>query len=130
MNKYKNPTWWTPENDSTWDRTKAAFKRDWDQTKHDLRGKEPDTKQNVTDTVKQAAGTEVIPPRRQPNYEEVEPAYRFGFGAHSYYSVKYPKWNKEVEDKLKKDWKTTNPSREANWNEDREAIRHAWDYKG
>ena len=58
MNQYKNPNWWTKENDSAWDRTKAALKRDWDQTKHDFGGKEPDTNQKVGDTVKQAAGKE------------------------------------------------------------------------
>jgi hypothetical protein len=78
MTQYKNPAWWTKEEDSAWERTKEAFKRDWDQTKHDLGGKQPDTNQNVTDTVKQAAGKEPIPPRGQPAYEQVEPAYRFG----------------------------------------------------
>jgi hypothetical protein len=42
---------------------KAAFKRDWDQTKHDLGGKQPDTNQNVKDIVKQAGWREPIPPR-------------------------------------------------------------------
>ena len=128
MNQYTNPKWWTPENDSAWDRTKAAFKRDWDQTKHDLGGKEPDTKQGVTDTVKQAVGTEVIPPRHQANYAEAEPAYRFGYGAYSYYGGKHPQWN--VEGLLREDWKAANPFRFAYWNEDRDAIRRAWDYKG
>lgn len=128
MNQYKNPTWWTKENDSTWEKTKAAFKRDWDQTKHDMGGKEPDTNQNAKDTVKQAAGKEVIPPRRQPNYDKVEPAYRFGQGARSHYGKKHPKWNDQVESQLKEDWKSTNAS--ASWDEDREAIHHGWDYKG
>ena len=71
MKQYNNPTWWTAENDSAWDRTKAAFKRDWDQTKHDLGGKKPDTDQQVSDTVKQAAGKEIIPPRGTPAYDKV-----------------------------------------------------------
>lgn len=75
---YENPKWWNARNDSAWERVKAAFKRDWDQTKHDLGGHEPDTDQNVTDTLKQATGKEVIPPRRTPNFEQAEHAYRFG----------------------------------------------------
>ena len=126
MNKYKNPKWWTPENDSAWERTKAAFKRDWDQTKHDFGGNEPDTDQNVGDTVKQAAGKEPIPPRREPTYEDVEPAYRFGYGARSYYRNKYPQWNNEVETRLKEDWTSTNPDED--WNENREIIHRAYDY--
>jgi hypothetical protein len=130
MSQYTNPKWWTPENDSAWDRTKAALKRDWDQTKHDIGGNEPETNQKVSNTVKQAAGTEAIPPRRQPTYEDVEPALRFGHGAHSYYGKKYPTWNDEMEGQLKEDWMAANPSRQINWREDRVAIRHAWNYRG
>ena len=128
MNQYKNPNWWKPENDSAWERTKAAFRRDWDQTKHDLGGKEPDTNQDVDNTVKQAVGKEPIPPRRQPTYEELEPAYRFGYGALSYYKSKYPEWNDEVESRLKEDWRASYPARQNSWDEDRKAIRYAWDY--
>jgi hypothetical protein len=126
MNQYKDPKWWTKDNDSGWDRAKAALKRDWDQTKHDFGGKEPDLNQNVGDTVKQAAGKESIPSRHQPNYEKAEPALRFGYGARSHYRDKYRQWNDEVENRLKEDWTSANPN--ANWNEDREAIHRAWDY--
>ena len=69
MNQYKNPNWWNQENDSAWERTKAAFKRDWDQTKHDLGGHKPDTNQKIGNTTRQASGKEVIPPRGVPTYE-------------------------------------------------------------
>ena len=128
MSNYKNPKWWSAENDSSWERTKAAFKRDWDQTKHDMGGDEPDTDQDVNNTVKQAAGKEAIPPRGVPTYEDVEPAYRFGYGARSYYGGKYPEWNDELEARLQADWRDTNPSRTKNWDEDAAAIRHGWDY--
>ncbi|HTR42038.1 MAG TPA: hypothetical protein VMH87_10525 [Pseudomonadales bacterium] len=127
MNTYKNPNWWTQENDSAWDRVKAAFKRDWDQTKHDFGGNQPDTDQNVNDTVKQAAGKQPIPPRGTPPYEKVENAYRFGYGARSYYRQKHPKWNANLESELQRDWKTSYP--EGNWSEDVEYIRHGWDYE-
>jgi len=130
MNQNKNPKWWTQDNDSAWNRAKEAFKRDWDQTKHDMGAKVPDTNQSVKSTVKQAAGTEAIPPRHQPTFEEVEPAYRFGHGAHSYYGGKYPQWNEDIEKRLEEDWKAANPSRSKNWDDDRDAIRHAWNYKG
>ena len=63
MKQHKNPKWWTTENETAWDRVKLAFQRDWDQTKHDLGGDEPETRQNISHTVKQAGGTETIPPR-------------------------------------------------------------------
>ena len=125
--QYKNPTWWTAENDSAWDRTKAAFKRDWDQTKHDLGGKKPDTDQQVSDTVKQAAGKEIIPPRGTPAYDKAEPAYRFGYGARSHYGKKYSKWDAKLENELKSDWQTTNPDRK--WADDRQYIHDAWTHE-
>ena len=129
MNPYKNPTWWTKENDSAWDRVKLAVKRDWDQTKHDLGGKEPDTNQNVGRTVKQAAGKEPIPPRGQPTYADIEQAHRFGYGARSHYGSKFQTWNDELETRLKGDWELIAPERKQTWMQDRTAIRHGWEYE-
>ena len=126
MNNYKNPTWWTKENDSAWDRVKEAFKRDWDQTKHDMGGNEPDTAQNVNDTVKQASGNQPIPPRGVPVYEKAEPAYRFGYGARSHYGKQYSKWDNKLEAELQRDWRSSNP--QGNWDEDVEYIREGWGY--
>ncbi len=127
MKTYNNPSWWTQEQDSGWDRVKAAFQRDWDQTKHDFGGDEPDTDQDVDDTVKQAAGKEAIPPRGEPTYEEIEPAYRFGYGARSQYGKKYPEWNDELETQLKRDWTGSYPDRD--WDEDADYVREGWDYE-
>ena len=56
MNK---PSWYTDEYDTGWNRVKAAFSNDWEQTKHDLGSKTAsDLNQNAKDTVKQAVGTE------------------------------------------------------------------------
>lgn len=128
MNQYKNPNWWTQENDSAWERTKAAFKRDWDQTKHDLGGHEPDTNQKIGNTTRQASGKEAIPSRGMPTYEEVEPAYRYGFGARSQYEDEYPEWDDELEDRLRGEWEEIAPSRNQTWMQDRAIIRRGWDY--
>src|SRR5262245_13474300 len=119
MNKTTNPSWWTATHDSAWERTKAAFKRDWDQTVHDVGGRKPDTNQDVDDTLKQAAGKQPIPPRGERTYEERQPAYRFGFGAHTQYADKYPDWNDELEARLKRDWQETYPARRDQWQLDR-----------
>jgi len=126
MNTYKNPTWWTKDNDSAWERVKEAFKRDWDQTKHDFGGKQPDTAQNVNNTVKQASGTEPMPPRGTPAYEKIEPAYRFGYGAKSFYRQKHPKWDANLEAQLQRDWKASYP--DAKWDEEVVYIRQGWEY--
>src|SRR5215471_3349590 len=128
MNQYKNPKWWTKEHDSAWDRVKMAVKRDWDQTKHDIGGNEPDTNQTVGRTVKQAAGRESIPPRGQAA-DYLEPAHRFGYGARSYYGSHHPTWNNELENQLKRDWEQVAPDRRDTWQQDRAAIRHGWEYE-
>lgn len=124
----QNPKWWNEEHDSAWERVKAAFKRDWDQTKHDFGGKEPDTDQDVNNTVKQAVGKEAIPPRRQATYEDEEPAYRFGFGAKSHYGNQYQGWDDRLEAELRRDWEESS-GRSSDWDSRRSAIRRGWEYK-
>jgi len=126
MQQKRNPKWWTKENDSAWDRVKAAFKRDWDQTKHDFGGREPDTNQDVDDTVKQAAGKQPIPPRGTPTFEEAEDAYRFGYGARAQYGKEYTTWDDQLESQLEQDW--TEVYRDRDWARYRTSIRQGWDY--
>ena len=125
---HKNPAWWNSQHDSAWERTKAAFKRDWDQTKSDLGRNEPDTNQKAGNTIRQAAGKETIPPRHTAAFEDVEPAYRFGYGARSYYAKDYPEWDDKLETRLREEWELTDATRKSHWDEDREAIRYGWDY--
>jgi len=129
MTTYNDPTWWTRENDSAWNRIKASLKRDWDQTKHDMGGDSPETKQNANDTLKQAAGKEAIPPRGEPVYQKAEPALRFGYGARSYYGKKYPAWNRDLEAQLRRDWSGANPGQDDSWDANAEYVRSGWDYK-
>jgi hypothetical protein len=49
-------------------KVKKAFERDWEQTKHDFSKKAgEELHQGVGDTVRQAAGTEPVPPQHVPN---------------------------------------------------------------
>jgi len=77
--------------------------------------------------VKQAAGKQPIPPRGQPNYEEAEDAYRFGYGARTQYGKKYSKWDEKLEAQLAMDWQETHDDRE--WDEYRNSVRQGWDYQ-
>ncbi len=122
----KNPKWWNRRHESSWERVKAAFKRDWDQTKHDVGGDELDTDQNINDTVKQAAGKETIPPRGVPNYEQTEEAYRFGYGARYQYGQRFPKWDSSLEAQLAKDWQETYTGMD--WESYKAAVQKGWDY--
>lgn len=128
MQTRRNPKWWNTQYESSWDRVKAAFKRDWDQTKHDFGGDQPDTDQDVDDTVKQAAGKQPIPPRGEPTYEEMEDAYRFGFGARSHYGKQHGTWNPQLQSQLEKDWRETYQDRD--WDLYSDSIRRGWNYQG
>src|ERR1700750_1006454 len=85
MHNY-NAKWWSADDDSSWSKVKEAFRRDWEQTKHDFGSDTArDLNQDVPDTVKQAAGKQPTPPSNTPNFEDYEPAFRFGHGARRYY---------------------------------------------
>ena len=117
----KNPKWWKTEHESAWDRVKAAFKRDWEQTKHDLGASEPDIHQSAGDTLKQAVGS------GSPINETTEEAYRFGYGARSEYGKRFTKWDDQLEAQLKQDWSEAH--RDLDWVAYRESIHRAWDHQ-
>ena len=127
MHKYNQPEWWKNDYDSAWDRVKAAFKRDWDQTKHDFGGDEPDTNQDATDTVAQAAGKQPIPPRGMVTDDVAEYAYRFGYGARQNYGRNYPHWDDGLEQTLVRDWGKANPDAAADWERHRDLVRAGYD---
>lgn len=150
------PQWWTDSHNSRWERVKEAFHRDWEQTKADFSkrgGQELD--QDVDDTVRQAFGSQEIPPEHVPNVEEpkslrkagrkldkaerkagpkaerrpsdwndVEPAMRYGYGARAQYRD-FSSWDDRLEAKLRSEWSGINTGR--SWDNDREYIRRGWD---
>ena len=134
-------TYWDEEkHGSAWGRVKEALKRDWAQTKADVHaasGRELD--QDVDDTVKQAIGSEPIPPRNQANppdaddyqrvnFDEVEPAVAYGFGAHEEYGNRYKKWDEKLETRLADEWDTDETGME--FDEVKPYVRRGWDYQG
>ena len=123
----RNPKWWNEQTESAWERVKAVFKRDWDQTMQNAGCQRPDPHQHVGDTAKQAVGKEAIP-SGMPRYGEIEDAYRFGFGARYQYDGQYPFWDMGLEAQLEQDWYETYGDR--HWGRYRDFIRHAWEYDG
>ena len=118
--------WWSKDHDTAWDHVKAAFRRDWEQTKHDFGGKPPDLNQDVPDTVKQAAGKQVIPPANVPNFEEHEHAFRFGHGARQQYGTEFPIWDDRLEHKLRIDWSPTGDA--DSWKHYSGSVRRGYEY--
>jgi hypothetical protein len=102
--------------DSGWQRVKAAFGNDWEQTKRDFGSKNArELNQDVDDTVKQAtSGVD--------GAENHEQAFRFGYAAQTHYRKDYPKWDNNLETKLRSDYGP-------DFDRDRDYIRHAYEYR-
>lgn len=110
------PGWYTDEHDSAWERVKAAFRNDWEQTKHDFGSDSArDLKQDVDDTAKQALG-------RDDAFENREQAFRFGHAAQRHYRSQYPTWNDDLESRLRQDYGS-------DFDRDRSSIRRAYDFR-
>lgn len=125
----ENPKWWTEDHNRGWDRVKEAFRRDWEQTKADFsKTKGQNLDQQVGDTVKQAIGKEAIPSAGQPNhagdFEKVENAYRYGYGARMYYGSAKNDWDDDLDEKLGAEW--TSLGQPLGWDAARPHVRHAW----
>lgn len=112
----EQPSWYTDEDMSTWDRIKNAFKNDWEQTRHDFGSDTArDLDQDVDDTVKQAAGTDDA-------FENREQAFRFGHAARRQYGADHDEWDDSLERKLSADYS-------GHFARDREDIRYGYDYR-
>ena len=126
MNPYKNPSWWSPDNDFAWDHVKLAMKRAWEQTKH---ANKPPANQRFGHAARQINRMEPIPPLGRLFFEESEPACRFGYGARLKYGMEHPEWDENLEMRLAKDWRIMNPIWLQTWEQDRTAIRYGWNFE-
>jgi len=108
--------WYSDEQMGAWERIKAAFANDWEQTKSDFGSKSArDLDQDVDDTIKQAIGTDDA-------FENREQAFRFGYAAQRHYKNEYPAWNADLESRLRSDY-------DGDYDADREYIHHAYEYR-
>jgi hypothetical protein len=109
--KYQNS-----ETDSTWERVKAAFANDWEQTKADFGADDArDMDQDVDDTLKQAFGSDNA-------FENHEQAFRFGHAAQLNYKDTHNDWNDDLDDTLRREY-------DGDYDRDRPFIRHAYRYR-
>lgn len=110
------PDWYKDEHDSAWDRVKAAFRNDWEQTRHDFGSDSArDLDQDVDDTARQMAGS-------GDAFENHEQAFRFGYAAQRHYRSSHPSWNDDLESRLRQDYGR-------DFERDRPYIRRAYDHR-
>ncbi|MBV9493781.1 MAG: hypothetical protein JOZ54_06015 [Acidobacteria bacterium] len=110
------PTWYGDDKDTSWNNVKDAFRKDWEQTKHDFGSKTArDLDQDAGDTVREAT-TGV-----RSDFEKHEASFRFGHAARQHYGDKHPAWSNDLETDLRQDYGT-------DYDRDRDYIRHAYEY--
>jgi hypothetical protein len=120
--------WWTQDkHGSAWERIKESMRRDWEQTKNDFKAGGKDLNQDVGDTVKQAAGKQEIPPPNEPNWEDVEQAYSYGYGAHQEFGNRYAKWNDDLERDLRTEWEAGHDKDKYKWDAFRPYVQRGWE---
>lgn len=133
------PAWYTADDETAWGKVKAAFRRDWQQTKHDFGGHEPNLNQQVGDTVSQATGAKPIPagnvPTPHPSHsgsdtynDKDEPAYQYGYAAYRHFGNEHgdqteANWDEQTEAELRREW-----GDETEWERQREAVRRGWTF--
>jgi hypothetical protein len=121
------PHWWTSEHDTSWDRVKAAIRRNWEETKQAFTQPDPSTGQDVDDTVPAAESKEAVPRQGQPKFDDLEPAFRYGYAARRHYGQQSPEWDEDMERRLASEWGTLYPTG-IGWDYYRNAVRAGWEY--
>jgi hypothetical protein len=127
----EKPTWWSRDSDIAWQRVKEALRRDWDQTKYDLRLGGHELNQKMKDTVAQASGDQPLPASDRPNpprvlmtWEEAAMPIGYGYAARTFFGDSYPEWNDELERLLERDWKADPP-----WPTVKNLVRHGYEVR-
>jgi hypothetical protein len=130
MGTARDPKWYSEEHRGAWERVKAAFRRDWEQTKADFSDRKGlELNQDVGDTVKQAVGSEPVPPLSQPNRDDddwakIEDGVRYGYSARQQYAD-HTEWNDGLENKLRQEWGDLKSGQ--TYDEMRTSIRRGWE---
>lgn len=115
-----------PATCTTIDRTSAARMRE---------GTACHAARSLSDTIKQAARTEPIPPDDRPNppriigrWDEAEDPLGYGFTAHRAFGAEHPTWNEGIEQRLRSEWQSRERRAEDDWAEVRDLIKYGHDY--
>ena len=130
------PPWWTEQHASAWERVKEAMRRDWEQTRHDLKIKGGhQLNQQMGDTMKQAAGKEPIPRDDAPNppkvvgeWSDIELPIEYGYAARNQYR-QHTAWSSELESTLEKEWESGRAKTAAEWRDVRDHVRTGFEAK-
>ena len=129
------PAWWNEGHANAWERAKEAMRRDWQQTRHDVRMGGHELNQSIGDTVKQAAGKEPLPaidranpPKVIGEWSDVELPIQYGYAARTHYKT-HQKWTDELEATLEREWAASKEMTGRVWKDVREFVKHGYEAK-
>jgi len=122
MSDYGNPNWWDASHDFAWDHVKRAMRHHWEQASQQLHSNDL----TAFDRIK---GEEIALSCHRLFFDELEPAFRFGFGARIEFGEEHQAWDDNLEILLAREWRRLDPTREQTWEQDREAIRYGWEFE-
>lgn len=134
-NLSSRPQWWTDKHSSTWDRVKAALRRDWEQTKADFSSDSGAVRvkaQGKIASEQQAAREKIAEAQRKAServasvrdWNQVESAIQYGYGARLQYADS-PTWDDQLESRLRHEW--TQLKNGDTWEDVQPHVRHGWD---
>ncbi len=121
------PSFWSPKQESAWQRVGEALRRDWLQTKADLGlGSGIELGQTATDTMKQAAGVSALPGGQDAgvDWDLARHAIRLGHGAATYW-IDDDAWTAEVEARVQREWDGMGTG--IAWEHAAPLVRHGWE---
>lgn len=128
------PSWWVDRERTTWARIKAAFHRDWEQTKANLSGgySGEELDQGLVDTLKQMIGSQAVPPEGEPVGVHLDVArdpvasraFELGYNAAGHVTGE---WNPNVETILSDAWQRIEPG--AFWADHRASAYLGWRHR-
>lgn len=126
----RNPGWWGTDIESAWNRVKDVVKRDWGQPPDDFGAScKPDFESTMDDSVREAQGWDTMAAPEEPNCDEIELAFRFGYGAHVQFGGNYTYWDKDLAEFLREEWEKLPANQRRTWMEDRSTIRYGWEFE-
>jgi hypothetical protein len=121
---------------------KEAVRRDWQQTRHDLHAGGHELNQRGTDTLRQAAGTAVVPSINDANpprvtgvlpmeWQQVMSPIAYGYAARRQFGVTHPEWNDQLAEQLRGEWEAAAHENRTDgmWNDVKAHVRFGYDSK-
>jgi hypothetical protein len=131
------PRWWSDSHNNAWEHVRDSLKREWETTERRAElAQDVDTafERTVGETRSDSGEPRNVEVDRAANipdddfepvnWEQIEPALRYGAGARQQYP-EYTVWTEDLEARLRRDWGEAND--ESAWGRIKDYVRRGWE---